>query len=132
MSIAYLKSRISNLGSRISHPASHKAQSIAEYAVVIAVISAALLAMQTYVKRGLQGRLRNMAQQISPRQYERSRTESDYTTTRSFTQVEKFDRGDSYVYMGAKSDNDNQGEIGAAETTTRTGYSIVQPEKWKN
>lgn len=36
-----------------------KAQTTAEYAILIAVVVAALVAMQTYVKRGLQGRMRD-------------------------------------------------------------------------
>ena len=35
-----------------------KAQSTLEYAILIAVVVGALIGMQTYVKRGLQGRLR--------------------------------------------------------------------------
>ena len=37
---------------------SKKAQSTLEYAILIAVIVGALIGMQTYVKRGLQGRLK--------------------------------------------------------------------------
>lgn len=36
----------------------HKGQSIAEYAILIALVIAAAVAMQTYVKRGLQGRVK--------------------------------------------------------------------------
>ncbi len=36
-----------------------KGQSTAEYAILIAVVIGALIAMQTYVKRGLQGRLKD-------------------------------------------------------------------------
>lgn len=36
-----------------------RAQSIAEYALLLAVVVSAFLAMQVYVKRGLQGRLRD-------------------------------------------------------------------------
>jgi hypothetical protein len=37
-----------------------KAQTTAEYAILIALIVGALLAMQIYVKRGLQGRVRDV------------------------------------------------------------------------
>jgi len=47
-----------------------KGQSTLEYAVIIAVVVAALIAMQTYVKRGLQGRLKqasdDIGEQFSP------------------------------------------------------------------
>lgn len=36
-----------------------KAQSTAEYVIVLGLIVAAVMAMQTYVKRGLQGRIRD-------------------------------------------------------------------------
>lgn len=36
-----------------------KAQSTAEYAILIGVVVAALVAMQTYVKRGFQGRVKD-------------------------------------------------------------------------
>ena len=41
-----------------------RGQSTVEYAVMIAVIIAALLAMQIYVKRGAMGKLRDVADQI--------------------------------------------------------------------
>jgi uncharacterized protein (UPF0333 family) len=41
-----------------------KGQSTLEYAVVIAVVVAALVAMQAYVKRGLQGKLRASTDEI--------------------------------------------------------------------
>lgn len=48
----------------------HKAQTTLEYAILIGVIVAALIAMQTYVKRGFQGKLRenadNMGEQFAP------------------------------------------------------------------
>jgi len=36
-----------------------KAQTTAEYAILIGLVVAALVAMQTYVKRGLQGRMKD-------------------------------------------------------------------------
>lgn len=41
-----------------------RGQSTLEYAVLIVVIIAALIAMQVYLKRGLQGRLRESSDQI--------------------------------------------------------------------
>ncbi len=42
----------------------NKAQSTLEYFVMIAVIVAALFAMQTYIKRGMQGKIRDSADNI--------------------------------------------------------------------
>jgi len=44
---------------------SRKAQSTAEYAIVIGLVIAAVLGMQTYVKRGLQGRSHDATQAFS-------------------------------------------------------------------
>ena len=41
-----------------------KAQSTVEYAVLIAVVAGALLAMQIYMKRGAMGKLRSSTDQI--------------------------------------------------------------------
>jgi len=41
-----------------------KGQSTLEYAVLIVVIIVALIAMQTYLKRGIQGRVRESSDQI--------------------------------------------------------------------
>jgi len=41
-----------------------KGQSTLEYAIIIAVVVAALLAMQVYIKRGLQGKLRQASDDI--------------------------------------------------------------------
>lgn len=43
----------------------NKAQGILELAVMIILIAAALVAMQTYFKRGLQGKMRESAEAIS-------------------------------------------------------------------
>src|SRR4030042_1734700 len=49
----------------------NKAQSTLEYAVLIGVIAAALIATQTYIKKGFQGKLKDgadsMGDQFSPR-----------------------------------------------------------------
>src|SRR3989338_7669597 len=60
-----------------------RAQSTLEYAILIGVIVAGLIAMQVYLKRGFQGKLResadSMGEQFSPGQ-----TTYNYTTN-SFT-----------------------------------------------
>jgi uncharacterized protein (UPF0333 family) len=56
-----------------------KGQSTLEYAVLIAVVVGALLAMQIYMKRGIQGKLRQSADQIGE-QYSAGHTTSNYVT----------------------------------------------------
>lgn len=58
-----------------------RAQSIWEYAVVIVLVSLAFIAMSTYFKRGVQGRLKDLTDsKIAPAQYISGQTKSDTTT----------------------------------------------------
>lgn len=43
----------------------NKAQSLLEYSVLIIIVAAALVGMQGYLKRGLQGRMRSNADELS-------------------------------------------------------------------
>jgi Flp pilus assembly pilin Flp len=43
----------------------HRGQNTAEYAIVIALIIGAVIAMQTYVKRGLQGRMKDATDYVA-------------------------------------------------------------------
>ncbi len=55
-------------------------QSTLEYAILIAVVVGGLIGMQTYVKRGLQGRLRDAADDIGS-QYSPGNVSGTFTTT---------------------------------------------------
>lgn len=55
-----------------------KAQSILEYTMVIACLAAALIAMQIYIKRSIQGKLRDAADEIGE-QYSAKTTKSELT-----------------------------------------------------
>jgi uncharacterized protein (UPF0333 family) len=57
-----------------------KGQSTLEYAIIITVVIGALLAMQIYFKRGLQGKLKESSDNIG-QQYSAGLTTSSYTTT---------------------------------------------------
>lgn len=58
---------------------SKRGQSTLEYAVLIVVIIAALVAMQVYLKRGIQGRMRESSDQIGE-QFSPGYTVSNRTT----------------------------------------------------
>jgi Flp pilus assembly pilin Flp len=45
-----------------------KAQSILEYAMIVAVVAAALAAMSTYLKRSIQANLKSLEDQVNQRQ----------------------------------------------------------------
>lgn len=92
-----------------------KGQSITEYAMFIVVMVLALLAMQIYLKRGLQGRIKDYADQISPALYNPNTTLSNYSTNTSSFSQSFYTRGlftQDLIY----------------ESTNRTGREIVYPE----
>ncbi len=96
-----------------------RAQSTWEYAVVIVLASLAFIAMSTYYRRGVQGRLKDLADsQISSVQYVAGQTKSDTTTkSKASQQVE--------------SDKSGRKTTGSEETTrSSTEYSVG--EGWED
>lgn len=71
---------------------SKKGQSTLEYAIIVVVIVAALLAMQVYIKRGVQGKLRSSTDDVGE-QYSPQITTGQYTTTTGSTQHETVTAG---------------------------------------
>ncbi|MBI3991049.1 MAG: hypothetical protein HY350_02760 [Candidatus Omnitrophica bacterium] len=93
-----------------------RGQNIAEYSIVIAIVIAAAVAMQTYVKRGLQGRVRdavdttgntNGAVTFTGAQYEPYYINSDANIDRGYGYTEN---------LGARGQTNR---TGINETTTR-------------
>ncbi len=78
--------------------------------------------MQVYLKRGLQGRIKNLADQISPTHYESGRTDSSYTTVQSGSLVEKYNSG---IVMRYQDGTDGS----TPEQVTRSGYEQITPEE---
>lgn len=70
-----------------------KAQSLIELAILLALVATALISMQVYIKRGMQGRLKDLADQISSRQYESADTTSSTSITRKVSGFEREHRG---------------------------------------
>jgi len=75
----------------------HRAQSTLEYAILIGIIAAGLIAMQVYLKRGFQGKVRDNTDQMG----------------------EQFEPGETYVYEHRKLDN----EAKTKENVYPTGFS---------
>ena len=98
-----------------------KAQSVIEYSVLIACVVAGLLAMQIYIKRSIEGRLRQASDEIGEH-YAPEATTADITITRNTLQeVEQelvpLGRNDSYglpIY-GVKN------KVSVGENITRSG-----------
>ena len=108
-----------------------KAQSTAEYAIVLGLVIGAVIAMQTYVKRGLQGRVRQAAdyryKSADATQpdifktaggYEPYYLSSNFTSTKSGASVED-------VYTA----NDTEGAGAVLRNITdasgRTGHQVI-------
>jgi hypothetical protein len=102
-----------------------KAQSTAEYAIVIGLVIAAAVAMQVYVKRGLQGKMKDasditMTDTTSgavigqTNQYEPYYMKTDMDATRSASEKSKTSTGG-----GVKR------EIVGEEVSTRTGEQKI-------
>lgn len=95
-----------------------KAQSTLEYAIIIAVVVGTLLAIQVYVKRGIEGRARSSVDNIGD-QFSAGDTTSKYTTEET-TSVTKEDLGTDGTFGGAVDKGVSKTEITTAPTTTRT------------
>ncbi|MCM8782804.1 MAG: hypothetical protein NC909_00180 [Candidatus Omnitrophica bacterium] len=99
-----------------------RAQTLTEYAILLGIIATAIIAMQVYVKRGLQGRVKDgtdyLGQQTmaigSTGQYEPYYIEQDFTTGRSSQQTETLETGG-----GVRRDV-------TADITNRSGYQKYQ------
>jgi hypothetical protein len=88
-----------------------KAQSVLEYAIVITCLVVALLAMRTYITRGMQGHLREEIDQIG-QQYDPGNTTSTTTITTN-----------SLVTTDTSTIND--GNVTRTNTTSTTDYDIT-------
>lgn len=115
----------------------NKAQGILEYAVFIAVIVAALVGMQIYIKRGMQGRLRQAADEMG-QQYSPKNTVGNAVVTsdsNSTTQVNIAFKSEADLGLDLDKDgtieNDVYGSLAETDstlnsaTTTTTGSETV-------
>jgi len=109
-------------------------QSIMETALLILVIAAALFAMQVYLKRGMQGRLRSASSSIGE-QYDPEATNSTFsinhisntiTTSETMAPVvlEKYDCPEGYLPPSIYCVYWNE-TVSPTQTTTETVYDIV-------
>jgi uncharacterized protein (UPF0333 family) len=81
-----------------------KGQSTLEYVILIGLVIAALIAMGVYMKRGVQGKLRESTDQIGE-QYDAGNTTSDYTTVSHMRQSETSTAGGGSTITIATGDN---------------------------
>ena len=152
------KARLHNkkaLPLRVLSGKKNRAQSVLEYAAVVACMVAALLAMQVYMRRSMQGRLRQVANSLG-QQYAPGQTTGDSTliynvtsTTRVLTlseqQLNTDLDGDGVLevdvfgtetvsILGRHDDSNNdgiiqEGEISGGSTTIQRGSETVEAIK---
>ena len=91
-----------------------KAQSTLEYALIISVVVGALLAMQVYVKRGIQGRLKKAADDLGD-QYSPGHTTGSIAVTVNTNSSENLSSGVSMT-----SSNSNQHRTESSDTADYT------------
>ena len=116
---------------RTPHSACKRGQSTIEYAAVVAVTVAALLAMQVYIKRGMAGRLRasvdSLGEQNDPRHTSNPTpmvmSQVNDTTTTSILHKDK----DVGVYGGLTVDVLENTTTINEDRTERTGSETVGP-----
>jgi cytoskeletal protein RodZ len=100
-----------------------RGQSTLEYAVLIVVIIGALLTIQVYIKRGVQGRLKSAADDIGD-QYSDGNTNEVKTTNRSSSSEETF---------GVVGQGISQTNLIGNELTNSSSNSVIlntQQEYW--
>ena len=89
-----------------------KAQNTAEYAILIALVVAAAIAMQTYVQRSLQARVRGAAQYLT----DQAATVAGGDALGSDQQYEPYYLSSNYQVFRTE----REGEILNADTTSKT------------
>lgn len=100
-----------------------RGQSTLEYALIISVVVGALLAMQIYMKRGMEGRMRKASDDIG-KQFDADATYVSEVTNKTGTTVEEVKTtGESTVYSGSAPTGTAQGteektEVRSTETVT--------------
>lgn len=94
-----------------------RGQNTAEYAIVIALIIGAVIAMQTYVKRGLQGRMKDATDKVATDTSELGTTNQyePYYSDQSMTTAQKSTLETETLEGTAKTDKSTQ-------ESTREGY----------
>ncbi|MFA6217555.1 MAG: hypothetical protein WDL87_07925 [Candidatus Omnitrophota bacterium] len=106
-----------------------RAQSTLEYAVIIAVVVGALIAMQVYVKRGLQGRLRQATDDVGD-QFSPGNTNYHYVTN-SYVDSDERSAGGSYfsntIPTATTISNQSQNRTGNERVLNQTNEHWIAP-----
>ena len=121
-------SKVVGQGRREGRPRRSRGQAAVEYAVLAAIVMAALIAMQPYMKRGMAGRLRQAADSIGE-QYAPGKTTATMTLTMSndTTTTSTLVRDQDLDHDGKKDAVMVTAVAITKDQTTRTGSETVAP-----
>ncbi len=97
-----------------------KGQSTLEYAMIIAIVAAGLIAMQIYMKRGVEGKMKESTDSIG-QQFDADNTVTSTTTNRVGTSVEQTAGGITKVY----SDGGDDLGVSTADVVEFSGIETV-------
>lgn len=89
---------------------SQRGQSTAEYAILVSLVIASIVAMQTYVKRGLQGKVKDATDHVSDEMQQAG-------VTGTTTQYEPYYASNDFKVSQSQ---DNKTTVGEGQTVTRT------------
>ncbi len=98
-----------------------KGQSTLEYGIIVAVVVAGLLAMQMYIKRGVQGKLRGAADDIGE-QFSPEHTTGKRVTTTSSESKDELTGGDQPTSISDTT--------GRTEETSNETVGNLKDETW--
>ena len=106
-----------------------KAQQTAEYALLISLVVAAIIAMQTYAQRTIQARIRDASQKLTiqtnelgwTNQYEPYYLTTDYTTTRD----ENLDQDQTNGRFDTSENSTRTRAAGGFQASDYTGFNLV-------
>lgn len=94
-----------------------KAQSTLEYAIIIAVVIAGLIAMQFYIKRGQQGRLRSASDDMG-KQFDPLHTGTNSVSNYNSNSSENINAGTTSSNSSSNQDKTGSENVDALNTET--------------
>lgn len=111
----------------------NRGQNTAEYAILISLVVAGIIAMQTYAQRALQARVRDAGQYLATEgdvsgdatsQYEPYYLETDYTVTRDESDTQILDED----VVSQQTDSDRTRATGGSQVSTYEEPGFIQGE----
>ena len=95
-----------------------KGQSVLEYTLIIICLVAGLIAMQVYVKRGFQGRLRSITDELGEQYAPANTTGASTITSNSTTVTTAVTKSESELNIDLDGDGTLSDTVFGTETTT--------------